>query len=143
VNPLRGWLLLLALLLAVWEPVALGLLASGIIDRIVDRPLAIAVLMVRLLAAAVGLAAGVGLLARRPHAVTLAKASLLLLGLSGLLVHLTPWFPRNHPASLSRPLAVLTVAYCAAWFVYLMRSKQVRAIQMDGQLVPPRAAGQS
>jgi hypothetical protein len=125
---IRGWLLLLALLLLVWEPIALGLLASSIFSRLVDRPAAIAVLGFRLLATAMGLAAGLALLSRRPHAVRLAKTALVLSALTGLLVYLTPWFPRNHPASLSWTLAGLSLAYSAGWLVYLTSSSQARDI---------------
>ena len=59
-DVIRGWLLLLALLLTVWEPLSLGLVASAVLPRIADRPAALLVLGVRLLATAVGLAAGIG-----------------------------------------------------------------------------------
>jgi hypothetical protein len=129
---IHGWLLLLALLLTVWEPIALGLLASSMFSRLVDRPGAIAILCARLLATAVGLAAGVGLLARRPHSVRLARTALVLSALAGLLVYLTPWFPRNHPASLTWPLVGLSLAYNAAWLAYLTRSSQAREIEAGG-----------
>lgn len=126
---IRGWLLLLALLLALWEPLVLALVASSLLGRFADEPLAALVLSLRLLATAVGLAAGLALLTARPHSIRLAKAALALLTITALFVYLTPWFPRNHPRSLSVPLAVVAVACNTAWFIFLARSKQARDIE--------------
>jgi hypothetical protein len=131
---IRGWLLLLALLLAVWEPFALALVLSSMVGRLADRPVAAALVALRLVATALGLAAGIGLLTRRPHSVRLAKAALLLFVVTGLLVHVIPGFPRNHPASFSVVLASLTLAYNLAWLVYLSRSIEAREIEEGDEL---------
>src|ERR1700681_1236228 len=73
----RGVLLLFCLLLLVWQPVSLGLVASSALGALTIRgfPLAL-VLTMRVLAAALGIAAGLALMGRRAGAVTLAKVSL-------------------------------------------------------------------
>jgi hypothetical protein len=122
---IRGWLLLLALLLTVWEPLNLGLVASAVLPRITDRPAALLVLGARLLATAVGLAAGVALFRRRPHAIRLTTIALVLSSATALLM-LARWFPANRPPGTRVPLILLTLVYNAAWLWYLRRSKQVR-----------------
>ncbi len=124
-DVIRGWLLLLALLLTVWEPLSLGLVASAVLPRITDRPAALLVLGVRLLATAVGLAAGIALLRHRPDAIRLTRLALILSASTALLM-MTRWFPDNRPPGIRLPLILLVPVYNAAWLVYLRQSKQVR-----------------
>jgi len=123
----RGWLLLLALLLVVWQPVSLALVASHLVDAIAIRGLPLAlVLLLRLVVTAFGIAAGIALLAQRPSAVTLAKASLLATAAVDLFVYLTPFFPNNRFPGETPYYVAGSIAYCGVWLMYLSRSRRVR-----------------
>ena len=72
-----GHLLLLCALLCVWEPVNLALAASRNLGELATDSIGqTAFLGFRLLVAASGIAAGVALWNRRPHAVALAQVAL-------------------------------------------------------------------
>lgn len=124
----RGWLLLLCGLLTVWEPINLGLFASGVLPRILDRPAAIAVLVLRLAVTSLGVAGGIALATGKPHGVTLTKMALAL-SIVPLVVSLwTPYFPRNHVPGSEAGTLIAALAYNAAWYVYLSRSQQVKRL---------------
>jgi len=124
---LGGWLLVLCVLFVVWQPLTLGLSASSVIDALPVRglPLAI-VLVVRVLAAALGIAAGLALIGRRPGAVALAKVSLVVSGATDLFVYLTPYFPSNRAPGDTMIVVAASLAYYAVWLAYLYRSKRIR-----------------
>jgi hypothetical protein len=124
---LRGWLLVLCVLLLVWQPLSLGLVASRALDALPVRGLPLALVLVgRVLVTAVGIAAGLMLAGRRPGAVGMAKASLVLSAAADLFVYLTPYFPSNRMPG-DTPLYVAgSLAYSAAWLLYLGRSRRVR-----------------
>src|SRR6185295_13110810 len=91
-----GWLLVLCVLLLVWQPISLGLVASGLLDRLFIRGLPLAlVLAARLVVTAFGIAAGLSLLARRPAAVALAKASLIASAATDTFVYTTRFVPHS------------------------------------------------
>lgn len=120
-----GWLLVLCLLLCVWEPLSLALAASSGISAIsLSQPGRVAFLLLRIMIAGVGVAAGTAIWHGRLHALTLAKIAL---GLSvvGAVIRLV-WFPSNVPPGLRLPLALLSVAFNAAWYGYLIRSRKAR-----------------
>jgi|SRR5581483_9209872 len=122
-----GWLLLFCLLLLVWQPLSLGLVASGVLDALPVRGLPLAlVLFLRLTVVAFGIAAGLTLLTRRPAAVPLAKASLAASAATDMFVYATPYFPDNRPPGDTTIVAILSLAYYAIWFAYLVRSQRVR-----------------
>jgi hypothetical protein len=120
-------LMLLCVLLLVWQPIILALTASSVLDALPVRglPLAI-VLIVRIVAAALGIAAGLALIGRRPGAVALAKVSLVVSALTDLFVYLTPYFPSNRAPGDTTVVVVASLAYYAVWLTYLYRSKRVR-----------------
>jgi hypothetical protein len=111
--------------LCVWEPLNLALSASSSIDAItLGRPGRAAFLAFRILVAGIGVAAGIAIWSGRAHGLTLAKTTL---GLSGAcaIIRYT-WFPGNVPPDLRLPLALLLVGIDAAWWVYLIRSRQAQ-----------------
>jgi hypothetical protein len=122
-----GWLLVLCVWLLAWQPVSLGLVASSALDALPLRGLPLGViLLVRLVTAAFGVAAGIALFARRPAAVTMARASLLLSAGIDTLVYTTPYFPSNRVPG-DTPIYVLgALTFYGAWMVYLFRSKRVK-----------------
>ena len=124
----RGWLLVLCLLLTIWEPLSLGLLASAVLPHILDRPAALFVLALRVVVTGCGVAAGIALWRFRPHGVALAKIFLVLSALTVVLIYLTPFFPSNRMPGDAVPMATLLVGYNASWFWYLVRSRRVKEL---------------
>ena len=125
--PPRGWLLVFCLLLLVWQPVSVGLTASGVLDSLGVRGLPLAlVLMMRVLVAAFGIAAGLALLGRRPGAVTMAKVSLGASAATDVFVHTTPFFPKNRPPGDTALFVGASLACYGVWMIYLFRSKRVK-----------------
>lgn len=96
-------------------------------ERLPLRGLLFALLLLtRLVAAGFGIAAGLALLRRRPDAVTLAKASLVITAIVDVFVYATPYFPTNLLPGDAPFYAAVSVAYSAIWIAYLTRSKRVR-----------------
>ncbi|HUK34580.1 MAG TPA: hypothetical protein VLV86_11745 [Vicinamibacterales bacterium] len=119
---------LLAALLLVWQPFSLATTMSGLVDELSTRGAGLGfILLARLLAAGLGIAAGLSLFQVKPGAVSLAKASLIVSALVDLLVYVTPWSPNNRPPGDATIVLIASLAYYAAWFTYLMRSKRIRA----------------
>ena len=124
-----GWLLLFCLLLLVWQPASLALVASSVLGAMTIRGLPLAlVLMTRVLAAALGIAAGLALLGRRAGAVTLAKVSLAVSAATDVFVYTTPFFPSNRPPGDTAFVVGASLAYHGVWMIYLFRSKRVKEI---------------
>jgi len=122
-----GWLLVLCVLLLVWHPLSLGLAASSMLDRLPVRGLPMAlVLMLRLLVTALGIAAGLALLARRGAAVALAKTALVASAATDLFVYLTPFYPNNRLPGDTLWYVLASLAYHGVWLAYLFRSSRVR-----------------
>jgi hypothetical protein len=122
-----GWLLVLCVLLLIWQPLSLGLLASGVLNDLALRgvPLAL-VLLLRVLITAFGIAAGLALINRRPAAVTMAKASLIVSAATDVFVYLTPYFPSNRMPGETPFYIAASLAYYAIWLAYLFRAKRVK-----------------
>ena len=124
---IRGWLLLLCLLLLAWQPANLALVASGTLDALPIRGLPFAlVLATRVLAAGIGIAAGIALLGHAGAAVALAKVALTASAAADLLVYLTPYSPSNRMPGDTPIYVVATLVYYAGWMSYLVRSRRVR-----------------
>jgi hypothetical protein len=122
-----GWLLVLCLLLIVWQPLSLGLAASAVLDDLAIRglPLALMILL-RIVVAAFGIAAGLALMNRRPAAVAMAKASLVASAATDTFVYLTPFYPSNRMPGDTPLYVAAALAYCVIWIVYLFRAKRVK-----------------
>ena len=124
---MRGWLLVLCVWLLVWQPLQLGLVASHALASLPIRgwPLGL-MLMLRLAVAALGIAAGLALLTRRPAAVALAKVALVLSAATDVLIYTTPFWPNSlYPGDAPLYIAA-SLAYHGAWLAYLFRSDRVR-----------------
>jgi hypothetical protein len=123
-----GWLLILCLLLLVWQPLSLGLVASSVIDSLAVRGLSLAlVLALRVVVTAFGIAAGLALVGRRAGAVTLAKTSLIASATTDTFIYATPYFPHNRPPPGDTLAFAASLAYYGIWLAYLVRSKRVRS----------------
>ena len=126
---IKGWLLFFCLLLLVWQPVSLGLVMSRALDALAIRGLPLAlVLIMRLLVAAFGIAAGLALLGRRAGAVTMAKVSLAVSAATDVFVYTTPFFPSNRAPGDTSLVVAASLAYHGVWMMYLFRSKRVKEI---------------
>jgi hypothetical protein len=124
----RGWLLVLCALLLVWQPLNLGLTMAGRVDELTLRGPGLAViLLARLLAAGLGIAAGLSLVQLKPGAVTIAKASLAFSAIVDVIVYATPYSPDNRPPGDATIILIASLIYYGAWFAYLAWSKRVRA----------------
>jgi hypothetical protein len=131
--PIRGWLLLLCLLLIVWQPISVGLTASRALASLTIRGLPLAlVLVVRLLVTAVGLSAGLALLGRRTGAVGFATGALIAAAATDLFVYLTPYYPTNRAPGETTLFVAASLAYHVMWIAYLYRSRRVRATFGEG-----------
>ena len=122
-----GWLLLLCGLLLVWHPLNFAVAASGVLDALPLRGLPLALVLAgRLLVMALGIAAGLALLARRPAAVTLALAAIAASAAADLFVYTTPYMPSNRLPGDTGWYIAGSLLYHTAWLLYLVRSTRVR-----------------
>ena len=123
----RGWLLVLCALLLIWQPLSLGLAASSVLDALPIRGLSLAlVLTLRMLVAAMGIAAGLALAARRAAAVMLAKVALVASAATDVFVYSTPYYPNNRLPGDTVWFIAASLAYHGIWLMYLVRSTRVR-----------------
>ena len=126
----RGWLLVLSRVLIIWEPLEFAVAAFGALNAIAVRGLPVAlVLLVRLAATALSVAAGRAMYDRNSSGPRLATVALALTGATRLFAYLTPYFPSNRlPGQTSLYVAVVIVYY-GGGLAYLTWSKQVTAIR--------------
>jgi len=128
VTRIRGWLLVLCVLLLVWQPFSLALTTARKLDELSLRGSGLAVILIaRLIAAGLGIAAGLSLFQRKPGAVSIAKASLVFSAAVDVLVYATPYYPNNRPPGDALVILVVSLIYYAIWLAYLARSKRVRS----------------
>jgi hypothetical protein len=115
---------ILALLLLVWQPFSLAMTMSGLLDELSVRGAGLGlILLMRLAAAGLGIAAGLAIFQRQPGAVTIAKASLVFSALVDVAVYATPYSPNNRPPGDATIILAASLLYYAGWFVYLVRLK--------------------
>jgi uncharacterized protein DUF2569 len=122
-----GWLLLLCALLLIWHPLNFAIAAASSLDALRLRGLPLALTLGgRLIVTALGIAAGLALLARRAGAATLAMAALAASAASDLVIYTTPYMPNNRLPGDTRWYIAGSLLYHAAWLLYLVRSARVR-----------------
>ena len=123
-----GWLVVLILLLTVWNPASLALHAASTVWDLSSRStLSLLFLGARLAITSVGVAAGIALALRRPGAVWLAKAALVLFGIEAVARMSTRVDLSNAPPGTRLPAAIVVVVHNAGWYLYLQISRRVRA----------------
>jgi hypothetical protein len=115
-----------------WQPISVALTASGALRSIAIAgfPLAL-VLILRLLVAAFGVAAGLALYSLRTGAVALAKVALIASAAIDVFVSLTPYVPSNRSPGETPIVLTASLTYHAGWLLYLSRSRRVRATFPD------------
>jgi hypothetical protein len=127
-SRIRGWLLVLGVLLLVWQPLSLALTTAVALEKLSLRGSGLAIiLLARLLAAGLGIAAGLSLFQRKPGAVTIAKGSLVFSAAIDVVVYATPFYPDNRPPGDAFVVLVVSLIYYGIWLAYLARSKRVRS----------------
>jgi len=124
----RGWLLLLGLVLIVWNPATFASVAASHLAAGASGGIALVFLVGRLLSTAVGVAAGISLWNMRPGAVRLTKISLVVSSLEVALRMTSRTGLSEAPPGTRLPTALLTIAFNAAWYVYLEKSRRVRLL---------------
>jgi hypothetical protein len=125
----RGWLLILCLILTVWNPASLALRLAAGVGNLPSQPwLSLAFLAIRLVITSIGVAAGLSLFMRRPWAVQLAKAALVLFAIETVVRLSTRVGLSEAPPGTRLPTAVLLLVHNAGWFLYLQKSRRVRAV---------------
>lgn len=114
--PLR----LFVVLFAGWEPLALALYASSVVDRLGDRgAVAAAVLAFRVLVVGIGIAAGLVVWQERPGALSFARVAVVLSACATLVDAALHALPTSRPPGMAGPLVIAVLAYDAAWIGYL------------------------
>src|SRR5258706_11148929 len=112
----RGWLLVLCALLLIWQPLSLGLAASSVLDALPIRGLSLAlVLALRMLVTALGIAAGLTLLARRGAAVRLAIIALVASAATDVFVYSTAYYPSNRLPGDTIWFVAVSLGYHGIW----------------------------
>ena len=124
--PVRGWLLLLCILLTIWNPATLAFVAAGRVENASTTTLALT-LGIRVVVTGVGVASGIALWHKRAGAVDLAKASLVLSALEVVGRLSSRAGLSEAPPGVRLPLALALVVYNGAWYLYLENSRRVRA----------------
>jgi len=101
---------------------------SGLVDELAIRGAGLGfILLLRLVTAGLGIAAGLALFQAKPAAVIIAKTSLIASAVVDIVVYVTPWSPRNRPPGDAEIILIASLLYYGAWFAYLARSRKVRA----------------
>jgi len=123
------WLFLLCLILTVWNPASLALRLAGAASSLTSQPTVTLVsLVVRLGVTSIGVSAGIALFLRRPRAVQLTKIALVLFASEAVIRLSTRIGLSEAPPGTRLPLAIFVAAHNAAWYLYLHKSRHVRAI---------------
>ncbi len=118
---------LLALLLMVWEPLSLSLIASGLMNRLTDRGWpAVALLLARLAITGFGVAAGRALWSNRPGAIALARWAVGLALVAVVLTYTTSLWPRTLPPGLHGPVVTALIAWHGGWLIWLLTRGETR-----------------
>jgi len=124
-----GWLLILCLILTVWNPASLALrLAAGVANLPSQSWLSLVFLAIRLVITSIGVSAGLALFMRRPWAVQLAKLALILFAIEAMVRFSTRVDLSEAPPGTRLPRAIVLLAFNTAWFLYLHKSRRVRAV---------------
>ncbi len=111
---------ILALLLALWEPLNLALFVAPALTSIARRGVATAVfLFARIVIAGVGIAAGIALWRGQPHARRLAAAALVLSTIASAITLTSSLLPISIMPGDWWPYLAAIIAFNSGWLVYL------------------------
>jgi hypothetical protein len=126
-HQVGGWLLLLCLFLAIWQPINLAMAASTALSALPVRGYPLALLLAaRVVVTAFGVAAALAIYHRQSRAVIMAGASLVLSACAEVFVYTTSYFPSNRPPGDTPWYIAWSIASHAVWLVYVFKSARVR-----------------
>ena len=121
---------MLSRVLMIWEPLEFAVAAAGAFNAIAVRGLPVLlVLLVRLAATALSVAAGRALYNRNSSGSQLAAVALALTGATRLVAYLTPYFPSNRLPGQTPLYVAAVIVYYGGGLTYLAWSKQVKAVR--------------
>jgi len=116
-------LYVLAVLLLIWQPFNLAFVMSGLIEELPLRGPGLGIiLLARLVAAGLGIAAGLSIFQKQPSAIVLARASLVFSAIVDVVSYATPYVPNNRPPGDATIILIASLVYYAGWFTYLATS---------------------
>jgi hypothetical protein len=122
-----GWLWLLCLFLIVWGPLQLAYTIQIAFAALPVRGPTLGLLIaVRVALTAFGVAAGLALSARKPAAVTLARASIVGTTALDLFRYHSTYYPSNRMPGDEWIDTAISLTYATIWLTYLARSRRVR-----------------
>jgi hypothetical protein len=123
-----GWLLVLCVCLAVWQPLNLAVAASAAMAALPVRGWPLGVLLgVRVVVTALGVGAALAIIGRRPGALALTRTALVVSAATELVVYGTSVFPNNRAPGDTPWYVAWTLVFHGGWLLYLWRSTRVRA----------------
>jgi hypothetical protein len=126
-EEVRGWLIVLCLVLLVWQPLQFALAAAAGIEAVRVRGTAVVlVLLVRGGVTAFGAAAGVAIVRRRQAAIRMSITALIAAAVVAVFVELTPFFPTNRIPGDAPLYAAASAVFYGGWVLYVARSSRVR-----------------
>jgi len=126
-SGVRGWLLILSRLLIVYQPVNLAFSASAALASLPTRgPKVFVAIAVRVIGAAVSVAAGLALTNLHPSAVALARTALAVSAACDVFIYTTPFAPNNRPPGDTPYYVAATLLLHGLGIAYLSRSERVR-----------------
>ena len=124
----RLWLLVLAALLILWQPVSFAYLAGRAWPSLAFRgSVAVLELIAAGAIAAVSTAAAWSRLTRQPHGIPLARLALVLSAARGVQSVYWTMLPSDVVPGTQMIYAIAFVAFSTAWLIYLSRSRGVDA----------------
>jgi hypothetical protein len=125
----RGWLLLLWVYLALWQPLNVAAEVTGALSTLAMRgPAAIVELLIHAAVGALAVAAGWAVSIGNPNAPRLAGIALAACAATSVQSLYWTSLPDNIMPGDRFPLAVAAIAHAAGWTAYLRRSRRVRAL---------------
>jgi hypothetical protein len=122
------WIFVLVFILTIWNPASLALRAASAVSSLSSpSTLSLAFLVLRIVVAGIGVAAGIALWVRRPGAVWLAKLALVLIAVETSVRMASRTGLSYAPPGTRLPLALGVALHNGAWYLYLQLSRRVRA----------------
>jgi hypothetical protein len=123
---LRGWLLVVSRILLIYQPLNLAVSAATALNSMPTRgPKVLVAIAVRVIGAAVCVAAGLALTNRHAGAVRLAQIALLISAACDVFIYTTSFYPNNRPPGDTPYYVAGTIALHGVLIIYLWRSKRV------------------
>lgn len=127
-KKLGGWLLILSRVLLIYQPLNLAASAATALNSLPTRgPKVLVAIAVRVVGAAVAVAAGLALTNWQPGAARLTQIALAVSAACDVFIYVTPFFPNNRPPGDTPLYVAATIAFHGVWIVYLARSSRVRS----------------